>query len=101
MIIYNVTTKVSRSIHDAWLAWLKDEHIADIINTGCFTQAVILHLLESDDDEGITYAVQYHATDKVLYEQYLEQFAGEMRKKAQDKWGDQFISFRTIMRVVN
>jgi hypothetical protein len=101
MIIYNVTTKVSRAIHVEWLHWLKEEHIPDIINTGCFVHAVVLHLVESDDDEGVTYAVQYHTPDKALYERYLEQFAGEMRKRAQDKWGDQFISFRTVMKVVN
>jgi hypothetical protein len=101
MIIYNVTTKVSRDVHTAWLSWLKEEHIPHIIGTGCFTHAVILHLFESDDDEGITYAVQYHAQDITVYERYIEQFANDMRKRAQDKWGNKFISFRTIMEVVN
>lgn len=101
MFIYNVTIKVERSIHDAWLQWLKEEHVPELINTGCFTHAVILHLLEADDEEGVTYAVQYHAESKALYNQYIQKHAEEMRNKGFAKWGNQFIVYRTLMQVVN
>jgi hypothetical protein len=101
MIIYNVTIKVDHSIAAPWLIWLKEEHIPDIINTGCFTHAVILRLMETDETEGPTYAVQYHAESKSLYNMYIEKFADEMRKKGTDKWGNKFIAFRSVMQVVN
>ena len=101
MIIYNVTIKVEHSILTDWLIWLKEEHIPDIISTGYFTHAVIFHLLEADDIEGITYAVQYHAESKALYNRYIEQFSDEMRKKGIDKWGNKFIAFRSVMQLVH
>lgn len=101
MIIYNVTTKVDHTVATAWLNWLTTEHIPDIIATGCFTHATVLHLLEVDDTEGVTYAVQYHTTEKSLYDRYLQQFAGNMRAKAMEKWGDKFIAFRSLMEVVH
>lgn len=101
MIIYNVTINVQHSIHHQWLVWLKQEHIPDIIATGCFTHAVILELLEVDTTEGPTYAIQYFAESKALYNGYIEKFAAAMRQKAFDKWGDQFIAFRTLMQIVN
>ena len=101
MIIYNVTTKVDIAIQEEWLNWLKSEHIADILNTGCFTSANILRLLETDDTEGPTYAVQYHAESKALYNIYIEKHAVLMRQKAINKWGGQFISFRSVMQIVN
>ena len=101
MIVYNVTTKVDNSIADAWLAWMKNEHIPDLINTGCFTHAVILRLMEVDETDGPTYAVQYHAESKAQYNRYILQYAEGMRKRVNDKWGDRFISFRTIMQVVD
>lgn len=101
MIIYNVTIKVHESIKAQWLQWLKEEHIPDVINTGCFTHAVVMRLMEVDDTEGPTYAVQYHAQSKGLYNNYIENHASQMRQKGFDKWGDKFIAFRTVMQVVN
>jgi Domain of unknown function (DUF4286) len=101
MIIYNVTIKVQQSISDAWLQWLQEEHIPDVIQTGCFTHATILRLLEVDDSEGPTYAVQYFAESKSLYNRYIENHAAAMRQKSFDKWGAAFIAFRSVMQVVN
>ena len=101
MIIYNVTIKLQHSIHKQWLAWLKEEHIPDIVATGCFTNATILELLEVDTTEGPTYAIQYFAESKALYNLYIEKFAAGTRQKSFDKWGDQFIAFRSVMQIVN
>lgn len=100
-IVYNVTIKVANAIHVVWLQWLKEEHIPGVIETGCFTHATILLLLEVDDNEGPTYAVQYFAESKGLYNSYIENHAAMMRQKSFDKWGDQFIAFRSVMQVVN
>lgn len=101
MIIYNVTIKVDSAIQYEWFVWLKEEHIPDILNTGCFSQANIMRLLETDDAEGPTYAIQYHAQSKALYNRYIEKFARIMQQKSFDKWGGQFIAFRSVMQVVN
>ncbi len=101
MIIYNVTIKIHSVIHHDWLAWLKEVHLPAMLQTGCFTDARILRLLETDDTEGPTYAIQYHAESKALYNQYLEKFAAEMRQQSYNRWGDQFIAFRSVLSVVN
>lgn len=101
MIIYNVTIKIAEAIHNDWLQWLKEEHVPDVIETGCFTHATILRLMEVDETEGPTYAIQYFAESKALYNNYIENHATLMRQKSFDKWGDQFIAFRSVMQVVN
>ena len=100
MIVYNVTIKLENIITDDWLHWMKEEHIPDITGTGCFTHAVILKLLETDDSEGPTFAVQYHAESKAAYNQYIENHSPQMRRKALDKWGNRFVAFRSVMMVV-
>ncbi|HMK05401.1 MAG TPA: DUF4286 family protein [Ferruginibacter sp.] len=100
-IVYNVTIKVDASIKEEWLAWVKEEHIPEVIATGCFTHATILRLLEADESDGPTYAIQYFAESKALYNRYIENFAGIMRQKSFDKWGNKFIAFRSVMQVVN
>lgn len=100
MLIYNVTIKVDESIATDWLQWMRQEHIPNIMNTGCFAEFKMVRLLEIDDSEGPTYAVQYFATTMDDYQLYLRQHAPRIRKESIDKWGDRFIAFRTLMEVV-
>lgn len=101
MYIYNVTIKIHESIHTDWLKWLKDEHVPEVLATDCFTNATIVRLLEVDDSEGPTYAILYTAESKAAYNLYIDKFAGMLRQKSFDKWGNKFIAFRTVMQVVN
>lgn len=101
MLIYNVTIKVSWPIHDAWLQWMKDKHIPDVMASGCFTESRLVKLLEVDEEDGPTYAAQYHVSDHSNYKRYIEQFAPAMRKDVTDNWGDQLVLFRSLMEVVN
>ena len=101
MFIYNVTVKVDHSIAADWLHWLKEEHIPEVIGTGCFTTATILELLENADEEGLTYAIQYRAAAKEDYDRYIDLHANLLRQKSFDKWGDRFMAFRTLMKIVD
>lgn len=100
MLIYNVTIKVDESIATDWVQWMRQEHIPNIMDTGCFAEYKMVRLLDIDDSEGPTYAVQYFATTMDDYQQYLRQHAPRIRKESIDKWGDRFIAFRTLMEVV-
>lgn len=100
-LIYNVTSKVSHSIHKEWLKWMQEHHIPAVLATGCFFKATVLRLKEVDEEEGPTYAIQYHAASESDYERYLARFSAGLRQEILDKWGNQFIAFRTVMQVVN
>jgi hypothetical protein len=101
MIVYNVTIKVDHAIAAEWLQWLRGEHIPEMIATGCFSGSKVLRLLETDDTDGPTYAVQYFAGSKALYNLYIEKYSAEMRERGLAKWGAGFIAFRSVMEVVN
>ena len=100
MVIYNVTIKVDQAIAVEWLQWMLDVHIPDVLKTKCFSNFRVVRLLETDDTEGPTYAIQYEAESKSDYNRYIELHANEMRKRTMDKWGDRFIAFRSLMEVV-
>ncbi len=101
MIIYNVTTKVSHTIHTDWLLWMKNEHIPSVMESGCFTKQVFVRLLEIDEEDGPTYAVQYHAASKEDYNKYLQNYAPGLREATLKQWGNQIIAFRSIMQLVH
>lgn len=101
MIVYNVTTKLTWSIHDNWVKWMKEVHMPEVVSTGCFTHSQLLRVLEIDEEEGPTYAAQYFAHSMEKKNEYIEKFATSLRNKVFNEWGNQFISFRSIMEVVH
>jgi len=100
MLIYNVTIKVSPHIATQWLQWMMEVHIPEVMATGCFQSYRVLRLLEIDDSEGPTYAVQYSAASRASYDEYISTHASTLREKTYEKWGNQFIAFRSVMEVV-
>lgn len=101
MLIYNVTVKVDLSIHELWLKWLQDIYIPEILGTGCFVKHQLLHLLELDDQEGITYAIQYYAESKANYNRYVSLYQQGFLQQEKSAWGNKTVHFATIMEVVN
>jgi Domain of unknown function (DUF4286) len=100
MLVYNITLKVENSIAAEWLQWQKDEHIPEVMATGLFDSYKFFRLLEQDETEGPTYIVQYFTTSKERYQQYINEYATGLRSKANNKWGNRFVGFRTLMELV-
>lgn len=99
-ILYNVTVKIDWSIHDAWLQWMRTEHIPEIINTGCFTSSKLFRIIDIDETDGPTYAAQYIAENKFQYDNYINNYSQALRQAGIDKWGNKFITFRTVLKAV-
>ena len=100
MIIYNITIKVEWAIAEDWENWMRNEHIPEILHTGCFNKYQFVRLLEIDETEGPTYAAQYFASQLSNYDDYLQHFAQNFRLKAKEKWGQRYVDFRTLMQVI-
>ena len=101
MLIYNITIQLQHSIHEAWVKWMQEKHMPEIMNTLCFEKCQLVRLLEVDETEGVTYAAQYYAADYEHYNNYIQNFATIFRKDSFELWSNQFIAFRSLMQVVN
>ena len=100
MIIYNVTTRVEWRIASEWVRWMKEEHIPTVMATNKFARYQFVKLLDVDDVDGPTYAVQYFTPSMADYEDYVENFATALREEILNRWGENFISFRSLMQEV-
>jgi len=101
MIIYNVTLKVDKSVAGEWLRWMKEEHIDEMMQTGLFSDYRMCRLMEQDEQEGVTYVVQYHTDSIENYQSYLNEHSQKMRQHGLSKFGDKIVAFRTVMEVIN
>jgi hypothetical protein len=75
MIVYNVTVSLAdESIHEEWMHWMKEVHIPEVMQTRLFEDYRILRLLQ-EENNGITYAIQYRSKSLEEYYRYQQEFA--------------------------
>jgi len=100
-IVYNTTIKIDPQIEKEWIDWQKNEHIPEIMATGLFSDFKFFRLLEQDETAGPTYVVQYFSLSIEHYKKFINEFATLLSKKSFAKWSHQFISFHTVIEIVN
>ncbi|HSR61284.1 MAG TPA: DUF4286 family protein [Robiginitalea sp.] len=101
MIIYNVTILVEDPIREAWVAWMQNTHIPEVLATGKFGEARFCRVLTEGSQGGTTYAVQYLAPSRDLLERYYREDAARLRQATTDRFGDKFVAFRTELELVS
>ena len=79
---------------------MKEIHIPDVMATEMFVSYKMYKVLTTDDEGSVSYAVQYSAKSLNEVEIYLEKFAPGLREETKKKFGDQQVSFRTLLEEV-
>ena len=100
MIIYNVTSNIHVSIHEQWLSWIK-EHIPHVLATGHFTEAKLTKVLVEEQEESVTYSVQYRAKSREALENYYKNDAHKLRQESYKLFGEKVLAFRTELEVID
>ncbi len=100
MIIYNVTVKVDPQTHEEWLQWMKTKHIPEVIATGFFIDHKIFRLLDLDENDGVTYAIQYFCTSMEDYREYQKNHAPALQQEHSKRYQNKFVAFRSLLQQV-
>lgn len=100
MYIYNVTINIDKSVEQVWLRWMQEKHIPEMLATGKFTEAKFCQVMV-DEDQGITYSVQYTTDSKETLEKYYREDADKLRQEGLSLFREKFVAFRTELKVVN
>lgn len=101
MILYNVTVKINTEVHDNWLHWMKTIHIPDVMETGLFKAYQIAKVLGQNEEDGITYAIQYSCPDMKTLQEYSSKHAPKLQKEHTDRYDGKFVAFRTLLEIVD
>jgi len=100
MILYNVTVNIDLDVHDEWLTWMKEVHIPDVMNTGCFLENKLCRIL-AEEEGGKAYSIQYLCKDADTYQNYLDTYAAKLQQEHTDKYDGKFMAFRTLLNVIH
>jgi hypothetical protein len=99
MYIYNVTINIEEHAHDAWLAWMKTNHIPAMLGTGKFTKALMTKVQIEEEMGGLTYSVQYHTDSKATLHKYYAEDAENLRAQGKHFEG-KLVAFRTELEII-
>ena len=99
MIVYNVTVSVDKNITSDWLAWMKDEHIPEVMACRIFTKAQINKVITNSDSNN-TFAIAYTCATMDKLHRYQMEFSAKLQEKHVARYGDKAVAFRTIMQVI-
>jgi hypothetical protein len=101
MIVYNVTINVQGDTVDEWVKWMREIHLPEVMQTGMFEKYSMFRLLtRQEDEDGVTFCVQYASASMHNYDRYITEFAPALRDKAEKQFGGKFHAFRTVMEEV-
>jgi hypothetical protein len=99
MILYNVTINIDKDVETEWLNWMKNEHIPQVLQSGCFIEHKIFKLLV-DEESGTTYAIQYFAATMDKVKEYQQNYAAGLQADHSMRFKDKFAVFRTLLQMV-
>ena len=100
MILYNTTYSVADEVAADWLRWMKRFFLPAVMATEVPVGYRILRLLTELDNGGVTYSVQLDFNSMEEYLAYQEQHADSLRQRIQHRFGNQFVSFDTLLEEV-
>ena len=92
---------MDQKVEQEWVRWMIEEHIPDVLNTGKFLSHSLQKVIGSENETGVTYAVQYIAPDSHTFDKYQQEDAERLQKLHQQKYDGQYAAFRTIMHIVD
>lgn len=100
MLLYNITVGVDRDIEQSWLEWIREKHIPDVMRTGMFVDWRMFKVLHDEQEDTVSYSIQYFAESIEKVQQYLEVFAPVIVEEHRQKFINKHVAFQTLLEEV-
>ncbi len=90
MLIYEVTCILTdKNIEEQFEVYMKEKHIKEVFQTGCFLNAAFVKT-----NEPLTYKSIYYVKDQSRLNDYISNFAPRLRKDVTDLFSEGNIQFK-------
>ncbi len=100
MILYNVTIGIDKEIEPEWVMWMKMEHIPEVLQTGIFLSHKFYKVLSHEDEQTVSYCIQYFTAGIEQFNVYLNEYAPALIEKHRARFKDKHVAFRTLLEEV-
>lgn len=98
MFILNITFLISQPMIDSWLVWARQDFIPYMLASGLLSDAQLARIVGQEED-GLSYALQFKALNRRVLEQWNELHAAEMQQKCSSRFGESALFFSTVLEI--
>ncbi len=99
MVIYNTTFNVEESEATEWQAWLKDQYIPMLYDTGLFVKHIFSRVLVEEEMGGLTFSLQLFLPSMLMLRAYEDNYRDALDSSMMQKFKGKFVMFKTILEV--
>ncbi|WP_162341137.1 DUF4286 family protein [Cyclobacterium salsum] len=100
MILYNITINIDSDRELEFVEWMKYEYLPRVMQTGLFIEKRFFRLLQEDNGDGVNFSAQFFAESMDDLEFYQQKYGPVIREELKEKFGSQFVSFRSVLESV-
>ncbi len=84
-----------------WVKWMVDEHIPDVMATGCFVSSSLVRDSDADDRKRVGYRAYYRTATDADMERYERDHALRLRAEHSTRYAGAFSARREVLPVVS
>jgi hypothetical protein len=100
-MLYIVHIAIDNDRNDEWFRWMRDVHIRDVIDTGCFSDATVVRDFDADTGERTAYRIFYRAYSERSFDRYQREHASALQAEHTERYQGCFDADRELLPIVN
>lgn len=100
MFLYNVTVGIDKAIEAEWIDWVKKVYIPAVNQTGFFTNAKLYRVVTHDDENSVSYSLQFFSEKIENVVQYLDEHKTNIIEAHRLKFKDKHVVFNTLLEEI-
>lgn len=100
-LLYNITLKISEEYAEQWFVFMRDEVLPAVTDGTIIVSAQINRLLVADEEQDITYALQFTFATVEIYEDKGLQSLASFLRLLDSRYQGKYVYFITKMEVMH
>lgn len=101
MIVYNTTFHIENEVLEDCLLYLKKTYIPKAAASGFLSRPYLRRVLQVEEEEGSSFAVQFHVKNVDTLNYWLEQEGRILQKDLAWRFGSKMVGFTTLMEEID
>lgn len=100
MIIINTTFHLDKSLQEEFLEYMQQKFIPLSTKSGILSSARLARVFGREDDEGLSYAIEFQAADIEQLEKWNKEESKEVYNTLMETFKERLVGFSTVMQII-